>query len=450
MNQCFLKEENELDFRKKMILAVVLLSYFLTALNVSIVLTGLNHIMEDLGLSAMALGWVQNGYTLAFGGLILLGGKLSDVYGRRPVMVGSLALAGLGSVLAGISWDAPSLIAARIAQGVGAAVLAPTSLALLMDTFKGKELVKAVAWYSSISGLGASAGLVLGGVLADFLSWRVGFYMTVPVAALMIVLSWRFILPKETAHARFDVLGTVLSVLGIFSLVYAMNGAESKTLWFLAAAILLGGFLYVETKADEPVMPLGLFRNPVRRDAYAARFVYLGATFSFWFYISLYLQKVMNVTPLLTGLAFLPMTIPQFAAAILTPGLLQSRGDRQVLFLAGGLTFLGFLGMVFVDAESSFWLCLVLPLILLGFGQGFALSPLTNYGIYKAGDNERGAASGLVNVSHQIGGSVGLSIMLMVSGKDASPMTGFHNGMLIGLILVAGMLLLTLRLPKRI
>lgn len=251
-----------MDLRKKMILTVVLLSYFLTALNVSIVLTGLNHIMEDLSLSAMALGWVQNGYVLAFGGCILLGGKLGDVYGRRSVMVGSLALAGFGSVLAGISWDAASLIAVRIAQGVGAAVLAPTSLALLMDTFKGKELVKAVAWYSSISGLGASAGLVLGGVLADFLSWRVGFYMTVPVAVLMIGLSWRFILPKETAHARFDVLGTVLSVTGIFSLVYAMNGAESKVLWFLAAVILLAGFLFVETKADEPVMPLGLFKNP--------------------------------------------------------------------------------------------------------------------------------------------------------------------------------------------
>lgn len=439
-----------MDLRKKMILAVVLLSYFVTALNVSIVLTGLNHIMDELGLDAMDIGWVQNGYTLAFGGFILLGGKLSDVYGRRSVMTIALVLSGVGALLAGIAWDGLSLITARVVQGVGAAILAPTSLALLMDTFKGKELVKAVAWYSSISGLGSSAGLVLGGILADFASWRVGFDMTVPVAAFMTWIAIQYIPKKETVKGRFDILGTLLSVTGVFVLVYAMNGAENRLLWGIGAAALLCAFVLTETKAANPVMPLSLFSNPVRRNAYAARFLFLAAMFGFWFYISIYAQKVMGLSPLLTGLAFLPMTLPQFAASILTPGCIQSWGDKKVLLMSAAFNLLGLFGMMWVDETSSFFFAIALPLVLLGFGQGFALSPLTNYGIYGTDAGNRGAASGLVNVSHQIGGSVGLSIMLMVSGVDATPMAGFHNGMVMGFGFILGMLALSLRLPKRI
>ncbi len=439
-----------MDLRKKMILTVVLLSYFVTALNVSIVLTGLNHIMNDLGLDSLDIGWVQNGYTLAFGGFILLGGKLSDVYGRRPVMTVALILSGVGALLAGMAWDGLSLITARIVQGVGAAILAPTSLALLMDTFKGKELVKAVAWYSSISGLGASAGLVLGGVLADFASWRVGFDMTVPVAAFMTWISIRYIPKRETVKGRLDILWTCVSVAGVFGLAYALNGAENHLLWGAGAAVLLGAFVLTERKASNPVMPLSLFSHPVRRNAYAARFLFLAAMFGFWFYISIYAQKVMGLPPLLTGLAFLPMTLPQFAASMLTPGFIQSFGDKKVLLMSAVFNLLGLFGMMWVDETSNFFLSLVLPLIVLGLGQGFALSPLTNYGIYGTDAGNRGAASGLVNVSHQIGGSVGLSIMLMISGTDATPMAGFHNGMVMGFGFILGMLALSLRLPKRI
>lgn len=439
-----------MDIRKKMILTVVLMSYFVTALNVSIVLTGVNPIMEDLGLSAMELGWVQNGYTLAFGGLILLGGNLSDVYGRRPVMTNALIGAGIGSLLAGLAWDDLSLIAARILQGVSAAILAPTSLALLMDTFSGKELVRVVAWYSSISGLGASAGLVLGGVLADFASWRVGFALTVPVAAGMIWLSLRYIPRKDRIPGQFDLAGTVLSVAGVFMLVYAMNGALSPRLWMVAALTVLSVFFYVERRADHPIMPLSLYANPVRRNAYAARFLFLAAMFGFWFYISLYAQKVMGLTPLFTGLAFLPMTLPQFAASALSPGLIQRMGNKNVLLISAAFNLAGLFGMMGVTETSHFFWNLFLPLVLLGLGQGLALSPLTNYGIYETDEGNRGAASGLVNVSHQIGGSVGLSVMLMVSGTNASPMMGFHNGMIMGFGFILGMTLLALRFPKTV
>lgn len=437
-----------MEFHKKMILTAVLLSYFLTALNVSIVLTGLNPIVDELGLSETELGWVQNGYTLAFGGLILLGGKLGDVYGRRPVMTGALLCSGLGSLLAGMAWDSISLISARVIQGAGAAVLAPTSLALLMDTFKGDELVKAVAWYSSVSGLGASAGLVLGGILADFFSWRAGFALTVPVAAFMMWISIRYISERSTMKGRFDILGTVFSVTGIFALVYAMNGTSRPLLWSIVAVLLLSAFIWIEYRAGNPVMPLSLFRNSIRCNAYAARFLFLAAMFGFWFYISVYAQRVMGLSPLLTGLVFLPMTIPQFAAAMWTPGLIQSLGDKKVILMSSVLNLSGFFGMIWVQANSSFFQ-MILPLVLLGLGQGLALSPLTNYGIYKTNPDDRGAASGLVNVSHQIGGSVGLSLMIMVSGNEPA-MISFHNGMMIGFICILGMTVLVMRLPARI
>lgn len=175
--------------KKKIILLIVLLSYFVTAIDSSIVITGLTKISEDLSLTQTALSWVQNAYVLAFGGFILLGGKLGDVFGRKRVLNAALLIFGISSAVAGAAWSPAIMIIARLMQGVGAAILAPTSLALLMDTFEGDELVNAVAWYSSISGLGSSIGLIIGGYLASYMSWRTGFYINVPITLIMLILS---------------------------------------------------------------------------------------------------------------------------------------------------------------------------------------------------------------------------------------------------------------------
>ena len=178
----------------------MLLSYFVTAMDSSIVITGLVKIKDELNLSQSALSWIQNAYVLSFGGFILLGGRLSDVFGRKRILNLSLLFFGLGSALAGAAESDVVMILARLIQGVGASILAPTSLALIMDTFEGKERTKAVAWYSSISGLGSSIGLVLGGFLASFLSWRIGFYINIPLTLLMLVLSLKIL--TQTSHLK--------------------------------------------------------------------------------------------------------------------------------------------------------------------------------------------------------------------------------------------------------
>lgn len=211
---------------RTIVLIIALLSYFLTALCASVVITGLTKIATDLSLNQVQLSWVQNAYGLTFGSFILLSGRLSDAFGRKRILNIALVIFGASSIITGMTSSAALMIAARALQGIGAAILAPTSMALLMDYFEGPELVKALAWYSSISGLGSSIGLVLGGVLASYASWRVGFYINVPVAAIMLWLSIKVLKTTPIKRQKFDILETIFSVLGSAALVYAVNGGK--------------------------------------------------------------------------------------------------------------------------------------------------------------------------------------------------------------------------------
>lgn len=428
--------------KKKIILTIVLLSYFVTAIDSSIVFTGLTKISADLNLNVSILSWVQNAYILAFGGFILLGGRLSDVFGRKRILNIALILFGIGSAIAGASTTAFIMISARLVQGIGAAILAPTSLALLIDTFKGEELVKVVAWYSSISGLGSSIGLILGGFLAGFTSWRDGFYINVPLTLFMLFLSITTLQYKKAEQSKFDILGIILSIAGIFSFVYAINGAANFSIWLLISVILLIGFVIVESKTSIPIMPLQLFQSKTRTCAYIARTLYMCAMLGFWFFISECLQNTFHFSPILTGVAFFPMTISMFIAAIIVPHLVNSLGNRKVLLIGVVFLLFGFILMLPINELSTYFSDIVLPLILLGFGQGFSMSPLTNLGIYNTKEEFSGAASGLVNVAHQVGGSVGLSIMVAFS-KNSSAISRFHTAMIIGLIFVIVMALVS-------
>lgn len=434
--------------QKKMVLAIALLSYFLTALNNSIIITGLTKIAQDLSASQIAMSWVQNAYLLAFGGCILLGGRLGDIFGRRRVLNLALFLLGIAAALAGWSPAASVLIAARALEGVAAAVLAPTALALLVDYFEGRERVRAIAWYSSVSGLGSCIGLVLGGALASFYSWRWGFYLDLPIAFLMIALSRASLSKACRIPGAFDYKGTVLSAAGIFSLVYALNGAAFPWPWALLGAALLAGFLYVERSAAVPVMPLVLFASPIRVTAYAARMLFTCAMFGYWFFISEYMQIVLGWSPLAASFAFLPMTAATFLAAVAVPRLTLAHGERAVLLFGAAQILLGFFWLTFAGEESTYVTAVLAPMVLLGAGQGFAMSPLTNLGIFQTPEGTAGAASGLVNAAHQIGGSVGLSFMVAMTAHGGSMMVMFREAMVIGGIFTAAMLALSFRFPK--
>ena len=432
-----------MDARKRIILSLVLLSYFITAIDGSIVITGLTRISADLRLSHEELSWAQNAYLLSFGGFMLMGGGLGDAFGRKRMFNLSLILFGIGSLGAGLSQSAAAMIIARFVQGLGSAVLAPTSLALIMDYFEGGERVKAVAWYGSISGLGLCVGLIAGGAITSYASWRDGFLVNIPIIAVMLLLSIKTLSGKRMERATFDVRGTLLSVSGIFCLLYAIDGAERVGAWLLAGTLLMLLFVRTERRARKPIMPLRLFHSPERRNAYIARTLLIGALTGYNFFLSEFMQEVFGFTPLTTGLAFLPMTLTTFIGAISVPPLVGRQGDKRVL--ACGLTLLvaGFCGLLFLGRDSTYATGIIPPMLLIGFGQGLAMSPLTNLGIREVEPVDAGAASGLVNVAHQVGGAFGLSWMVSASDGLTDMAARCHIGMWVALACVTGALLVS-------
>lgn len=441
---CTRKEWTDImDTRKQVILGLVLLSYFITAIDGSIVITGLARITAELKLSHEELSWVQNAYLLSFGGFMLMGGGLGDAFGRKRMFNLSLVLFGIGSLGAGMTQSAAVMIIARFVQGLGSAVLAPTSLALIMDYFEGGERVKAIAWYGSISGLGLCIGLIAGGAITSYASWRDGFLVNIPIIAVMLLLSLKTLGGKKIEKTRFDVRGTLLSVSGIFCLLYGIDGADSMVTWLIIGTLLMMLFILTERKTHKPIMPLHLFQSSDRRNAYIARSLLIGALMGYNFFISEFMQEAFGFTPLMTGVAFLPMTITTFIGAVKVPALVSKHGNKRIL--ASGLTMLvvGFQGLLFLNGESSYSIGIALPMLFIGFGQGLAMSPLTNLGIQGVTRKDTGAASGLVNVAHQVGGAFGLSLMVSASSRFTDIASRCHIGMRVALFCIVAALFIS-------
>lgn len=333
-----------IGLRKKLVLLIALMSYLLTALDNSLVLTSLTRIQADLHLSQISLSWIQDAYGLAFGSFILLSGRLGDMYGRKLMMEIALALFAVSSLVTAISTAAAMTIASRFVQGMGAAILAPTSLALLVDYFTEPMLSKAIAWYSSIAGLGMSIGLILGGILTSYLNWRVGFYLNAAVALGLFILSVKTLEQKQAAQAdsRIDTLGSLASVIGSGLLVYAVNGARQMAPFMIAALVILAGLFVIEKRVDNPVLPLKLIANRGRLLADLSRAFLVAAAMGFYFFDSEFLQEVLHYSPLLTGLAYLPMTITLFVVAILVPRMVEKLDNQVVLLSGSGAIMLAF------------------------------------------------------------------------------------------------------------
>jgi EmrB/QacA subfamily drug resistance transporter len=404
------------------VLAIILAGYLMIVLDISIVITALPKIQHSLGFSATGLSWVQNAYTLVFGGLLLLGARAGDMLGRRRMFLAGLAVFSAASLAIGMAQSAAWLLAARAMQGVGAAILAPSTLALLSTGFaEGPARTRALSWYAATAGVGASVGLVLGGVLADWVSWRVGFFINVPLGLALMLAARRHIAETAARQGNFDLAGAFTSTFGMGALVYGIVRAASAgwgdTLTIAAVGagiVLLAVFGLVEARASQPIMPLRLFASRERAGAYAARMLFLGAMMGFWFFTTQFLQGVLGFRPAEAGLAFLPATLPNFAAAIAVPRLTRRLGNGRVL--ATGLT-LALAGMALLSRASvdSLYLSgVALPMVLIGLGQGLTLGPLTVAGVAGVDAQDAGAASGAVNVAHQLGGSLGLSVLIVV------------------------------------
>jgi EmrB/QacA subfamily drug resistance transporter len=407
---------------RTMVLGIILATYLMIILDASVVITALPNIREGLHFSAADLSWVQSAYALTFGGFLLLGARAGDVLGRRTVFMLGIGVFTYASFMAGLAQSPAQLLIARAVQGVGGAIAAPATLALLTTSFReGPERTRALAAYSAVAGAGGSVGLVLGGLLTDVISWRAGLFINVPVGITLMLLAPRHLEETEPQPGRFDLMGAITSTFGMTAVVYGFVRAASDG-WgdaitlvsFASGLALLAGFVVTERRAVQPITPLRLFASRERSAAYAARMLVVGGMFSMFFFLSQYLQGVRGYTPLATGLAFLPMTLVMFSMVQFVPRLVARYGNAQLLMAGVSLAAIGMTWLSRIDATTPFLPGIAVPLVMMGLGMGGALAPLTAAGIAGVDPHDAGAASGLVNASHQLGGSLGLSVLVTV------------------------------------
>ena len=424
------------------ILGIILACYLMIVLDVSVVIAALPKIQSALHFSPTGLSWVQSAYTLTFGGLLLLGARAGDILGRRRMLIGGIALFTAASLAGGLAPSAAWLLSARAVQGVGAAIAAPSTLALLTTTFReGHERTRAIAYYSAVAGGGGSVGLVLGGMLTDWISWRFGLFINVPVGLAVIALAPRFLPETERRPGRFDLTGAVTSTLGMTALVYGFVRAASDgwgdrvTLASFGAGIaLIAAFILTETRAEQPITPLHLFGDRVRVGAYLARVLVTGGMFSMFFFLTQFLQGVSDYSALEAGLAFLPMTAVMFTLGRVVPRLAQRFGHTPLLFGGLATALAGVAWLSRLSEGTSYIPHIAIPLALVGAGMGIAFAPLTAAGIAGVAQSDAGAASGLLNVAQQLGGSLGLGILVTIfaaASRSAAhhPLAGVSHGL---------------------
>ncbi|MFD7092392.1 MFS transporter [Streptomyces sp. NPDC059896] len=405
-------------------LALIVSCEFMLQLDTTIMNVALPTIQTSLDFGRAGLSWVINAFLLAFGGLLLLGGRAGDILGHRRIFLAGTALFTLASALGGLAPTDETLIASRALQGVGAALAAPTGIALLTTGFReGAERNRAFAIYSTIAGSGLALGLVLGGILTSGLSWRWVLFINVPFGALVILLAPRFIDETPRQQGRFDIAGALTSTAGMTALVYGFIRV-SEDHWsdpvalaaFAIGVILMIAFVAIERNANQPIMPLRLFTRRGRAGGYI-NLLFIAATLtSMWFFLVQFLQGVLGYEPLLTGLAFLPMAIAVFASSRLVPKILPKSGTKPVAVAGIALVAAATSWLTQLTPTSGYAGNVLGPLVLFGLGAGFALVSHNLIVMSEAAPEESGAASGVLQAMLTVGGSLGLAILVTVSG----------------------------------
>lgn len=413
------------------VLAVILVGYFMILLDNSVVFTGLPSIRAGLDLGPAQLSLVQDAYTLVFGGLLLLAARAGDIIGLRRLFMVGLGIFGTASLLVGLAPSGTLMIAGRAVQGVGAAIAAPSTLALITAYFDGEQRRRAVAWYAATAGIGASLGLLVGGALTTWVSWRAAFLVNVPIAVAMVIGARALLEETPRQRGRFDAVGALLATSGVGALVLATI-ASSRAGWgsgpvvgaLALGAVLLVGLVVHEAGAPQPIMPLRLFVSRERSGGYAARLLYLGAMIGFFYFTTQLMQDGLGFTPLQAGLGFLPMSLVNFALAMAIPRLSARISNAALLSTGIAVTLAGMAWLSHAGLDSSYPVAVALPMVLVGAGQGLAFAPMTNAGLAGVAAKDAGAASGLVNTAHQLGMALGLGLLVSVSAGAGSGLTG--------------------------
>jgi EmrB/QacA subfamily drug resistance transporter len=399
----------------------------MVVLDATIVNIALQDIKTSLGFSAAGLSWVVNAYTLTFGGLLLLGARAGDILGRRRVFLGGIALFTLASLAGGFAQNPAELLTARAIQGIGGALASPSALALLMTMFPdARERTRAIGLYTAVSIGGSAVGLIAGGMLSEWASWRWVLFVNVPIGAVLLALARPSLPETERQHGRFDLAGALTSTLGMTALVYgfvhaATSGWRSVETYgsFALGMLLLAAFVVTELRAESPITPLRLFADRNRSSSYVARLLLVAGMMGMFFFLTQFLRGVLGYSDLVTGFAFVPLTAIVFVASQLSARVLVERLGAHRLMIVG-ITF-STSGMLWLTqlGEHSGYGALVGPLLIFGLGNGLAFVPLTTAALAGVEPRDAGAASGLVNVMQQVGGSLGLAVLVTVFGSSS-------------------------------
>ena len=402
--------------------ALILTVQLMLILDMTVVNVALPDIRTGLGFTPSALSWVLNAYTLAFGGLLLLGGRLGDVFGRRRTFMVGLAVFTLGSLAGGLAPSAGLLVGARALQGVGAAIAAPSVLALLSTSAPDAAArTKVLALFSAVSSAGGSIGLILGGVLTGYASWRWSLFINVPLGLLVLALVPRHVAETERQRGHFDVLGAVTATLGSAALVFGFIHAPDHG-WtsagtlsaFAIALVLLTTLVLHERRTPAPLLPSEVLRSRTRLGAIAVMALFIAAQFSLFFFLVQFMQAVLGFGALKSGFAFLPLTVLIFATSRVTPRLVQRFGTRPLLMTGTLLVGAANLWLVGIGQDSTYLGRLILPLMLVGVGAGLTFMPVTVTVLDGVEPVHAGSASGMLQMSQQVGGSLGLAVLVTV------------------------------------
>jgi EmrB/QacA subfamily drug resistance transporter len=410
-------------------LALVLTAQLMLVLDMTVVNVALPHIQTDLDFSPAGLSWVLNAYSLAFGGLLLFGGRLGDVIGRLRAFELGLAIFTVASLLGGFAQDPTMLIASRALQGVGAAIAAPSVLALITaGAPDAATRNRGLALFSAVSSAGASVGLILGGALTGFASWRWALIINVPIGLVVVMLARRFVPETPRQGGHFDILGAVTATVGSTALVYGfINAADhgwssaATVASFVVAAALLGAFGGIERRARQPLVDPALLRSRSRLAALTSMTLIIGAQFSMFFLIVQYLQRVLGFGSLESGLAFLPLTAMIFAVSRVAPQLVARFGTWPLITVGSALVMSSLIWLRLLDDSSGYWQMLVVPFVLNGIGAGLTFMPITVVALSDVEPQHAGTASGLLQTTQQIGGALGLAIIVTVYASHAVP-----------------------------
>jgi EmrB/QacA subfamily drug resistance transporter len=400
-------------------LIVIAVAQLMVVLDATIVNIALPSIQRALNFTPTSLEWVVNAYSLTFGGLLLLGGRAGDLFGRRRVFVSGVVLFTLGSFAGGFATGDVWLIFARAAQGIGAAIIAPTALSLIADTFsEGPARNRALGVYGAVAGAGGAAGLLLGGVLTNYFSWRWVLFVNVPIGIALAIVAPRVLAASHRQGGHLDLPGAVAVTGGMVSLVYGLNHAatygwtDNLTLVALGvAAVLLLGFIGIELRSKHPLMPFTIFANRNRDGAYALSLAIGVAMFGTFFFLTQFVQNILGFSPIEAGVAFLPMTFTIVLIAQTVARLVGRFGARPFVTIGPLFSAAGLFWLAQINVHTSYLPGLVGPMIVLAIGLGLTFVPLTLMAVSGASPQESGLASALLNVGQQIGGSIGIALL---------------------------------------